>query len=185
MLTDRDIVDVFAEVFGTEQDLVCLCGGFAEPAYLPASCLPASCSPGGDRRAAEVRYTLDYPASALHEAAHWLLAGQRRRNLPDYGYWYVSEPRPAAVQRAFLRVESRVQALESWLCEAAGLEFRASVDDFRMPEAAIAAFERRVLSRAARLTRDDAWPPAAKRFYAGLVAYRAHQGLGVRHAASA
>lgn len=156
MLTDRDIAGVFDATFASAD--TCLLGGARTPYYVPAS-RPAEPS--------RVFYTLDYAASALHEAAHWLRAGSARRRLPDYGYWYVDEPRPASVQRAFLSVEADVQALECVLSEAAGREFRVSVDDFTMPSTDIQAFERRVRTRAQQLC-ERGLPGQSRRFVAAL-----------------
>lgn len=160
MLSDVQIVRAFDSVFANAAELerqTVLRGGYDEPRYLPSAVgMPA-----------QIRYTFDYPASALHEAAHWLRAGRRRRQLDDYGYWYVGEPRPAAVQRAFLRVEASVQALECALSEAAGLAFRASVDDFSMTERGREQFERRVREEAARCERAG-WSEPVNRFRRAL-----------------
>jgi len=94
-------------------------GGGAEPEYLP----PTATTPG------YVRYRSDYAHSALHEAAHWCVAGSRRRQQVDYGYWYQPPPRDESAQRAFARVEARVQALEAILTAAAGMVFQVSLDD--------------------------------------------------------
>jgi elongation factor P hydroxylase len=56
----------------------------------------------------------DYLASALHEVAHWCLAGVERRKLEDYGYWYSPDGRSRGEQSAFENVEARPQALE-WI----------------------------------------------------------------------
>ena len=53
-----------------------LAGGFPEPFYkAPSADAPA-----------EVQFTRDYERSALHELAHWCIAGDSRRLLDDYGY---------------------------------------------------------------------------------------------------
>jgi len=96
-----------------------LVGGGAEPVYLPASTDSFGL----------IRYTCDYPNSALHEVAHWCIAGARRRQLVDYGYWYQPPPRTLQQQRAFLRVEARVQALESIFADACNSVFNVSIDD--------------------------------------------------------
>ena len=96
-----------------------LIGGAAEPEYLPAMPEHPGC----------IRYRSNFAASALHEIAHWCIAGPERRRLVDYGYWYRPPPRGPAAQRAFARVEARVQALEAIFSEAAGLAFRVSIDD--------------------------------------------------------
>ncbi|MGL6162616.1 elongation factor P hydroxylase [Microbulbifer sp.] len=97
-----------------------LCGGFEEPYYRPAG---AACPHH------RIEFTRDYPASALHEAAHWCVAGERRRLLPDYGYWYAPDGRSAEQQREFERVEVKPQALEWIFARACGLRFRASADN--------------------------------------------------------
>ncbi|MFS1522707.1 elongation factor P hydroxylase [Microbulbifer sp. 2304DJ12-6] len=97
-----------------------LCGGYFEPYYRPA---------GGSQRHHQVEFTRGYAASALHEAAHWCLAGEARRRLPDYGYWYLPDGRSAEQQAAFEEVEVRPQALEWVFARACGLRFRVSSDN--------------------------------------------------------
>lgn len=127
-------------------------GGGNEPEYRPASgWMPAV-----------VVYTRDYPASALHEAAHWCIAGARRRTLADYGYWYVPGPRTAAERDAFFAVECRVQALESVFAAAAGVRFVVSADDFAAPHDELERFAGCVARRAATLA--TALPRRAQRF---------------------
>jgi elongation factor P hydroxylase len=96
-----------------------LIGGAVEPLYLPPS--PSA--------HAEIRYTRDYAQSALHELAHWCIAGPERRQRPDYGYWYQPPPRDAVARARFFVVESRAQGLELLLARAAGVRFHVSVDD--------------------------------------------------------
>ena len=76
-----DTIDkAFAQSLGARYP-VRLVGGFEEPLYLPAT----------DDCVAEIRFRSDYPSSALHEVAHWCLAGERRRALEDFGYWYEAD----------------------------------------------------------------------------------------------
>jgi len=96
-----------------------LVGGAAEPLYVPATAA----------RPAQIRYTKDYAQSALHELAHWCIAGAARRALPDYGYWYQPPPRDPAARAEFLAVESRVQGLERLFARAAAVRFHVSLDD--------------------------------------------------------
>lgn len=144
-LSDAQIAGCFNRTLGRRHG-VRLIGGALEPLY----------EPGSDSAFATIRYTRDYPASALHELAHWCIAGPRRRKLPDYGYWYQPPPRTDAQQSAFFRVEVPVQALEARLASAAGLPFRVSVDDLDRTEAtgspdATAAFVREVRALASRM----------------------------------
>lgn len=113
-----EIAACFNRLFG-QCHRVLMIGGGAEPEYLPATLT----SPG------YVRYRSDYAHSALHEAAHWCIAGARRRQQVDYGYWYQPPPRDESAQRAFARVEARVQALEAILTTAVGMVFQVSLDD--------------------------------------------------------
>ncbi len=97
-----------------------LVGGADEPLYLPAS---------GDCPRHRLIYRADYFASALHETAHWCIAGPARRLRVDFGYWYAPDGRSAAQQRAFEAVEVRPQALEWTFSEAAGHPFYVSADN--------------------------------------------------------
>lgn len=122
-------------VFETTFDGVRLVGGYDEPYYRPAD--------EANGKPATVCFKEDFAASALHEAAHWCIAGRRRRQLPDFGYWY--EPsRDAATQSHFEQVEAKPQALEWIFSVAAGREFRVSFDNFDLPACRLDAFRRRV-----------------------------------------
>ena len=133
-------------------------GGAAEPLYLPA---------GNDD--AIIYYREDYAASALHEVAHWCIAGEDRRQLEDYGYWYAPDGRDAEQQRAFESVEVRPQAVEWHLALAAGVPFRISVDNLDAPAGAGDDFANAVLLQA-RLFCTGSLPPRAAEFRAALAA---------------
>ena len=98
-----------------------LVGGFDEPFY-------RSPRPG---RGGEIRFRENFAASALHEVAHWCIAGRRRREQDDFGYWYEAD-RDEVAQDTFEQLEVGVQGLEWVLCVAAGVPFRVSVDNFRV-----------------------------------------------------
>ena len=117
-MNDREIADRFNRSAGSRYHTV-LVGGAPEPLYLPAG-------PGGP---AEIRYTRDYAQSALHELAHWCIAGARRRTQIDYGYWYQPPPRDLAARDRFFAVETRVQGLELLFARMARVRFHVSVDD--------------------------------------------------------
>ena len=61
--------DLFSDSLNTHLE-----GGADEPLYLPAS---YSCKHN------RLIFCQDYISSALHEIAHWCLAGEKRRNLID------------------------------------------------------------------------------------------------------
>ena len=93
-----------------------LIGGAGEPYYQPGS---PHC----------IYFRDDYVRSALHEIAHWCVAGRRRRQLADYGYWYSPDGRDGEQQQAFFAVEARPQAVERCFCEAIGIPFSPSIDN--------------------------------------------------------
>jgi elongation factor P hydroxylase len=96
-----------------------LIGGFAEPFYLPET--------GGQK--AQIQFTLDYFRSALHELAHWCVAGYARRQLPDYGYWYAPDGRSQQQQAVFFQCEVVPQAFEWALSLVCEIKFAVSVDN--------------------------------------------------------
>ncbi|UWN48392.1 Elongation factor P hydroxylase [Alcanivorax sp. ALC70] len=110
-----DLETLFRDTFYARHHTV-LEGGFAEPLYRPGA-------------PARIRYTHDYFRSALHEVAHWCVAGRRRRALEDYGYWYAPDGRDADQQARFLRVEVRPQAFEALFCAACDHRFQVSLDN--------------------------------------------------------
>lgn len=78
--------------------------------------------------------TRDYFASALHEISHWCIAGEARRLLVDFGYWYEPDGRDAEQQAEFERVEVKPQALEWLFSRCCGFPFKLSVDNLHRPE---------------------------------------------------
>ncbi|RDX37055.1 diaminobutyrate-2-oxoglutarate aminotransferase [Kangiella sp. HD9-110m-PIT-SAG07] len=81
------------------------------------------------RQHAIIHSTYDYFSSALHEIAHWCIAGEERRQHNDYGYWYEPDGRSPEQQAEFFKVEVKPQALEWAFSLAAGVPFRVSVDN--------------------------------------------------------
>jgi len=159
---ERLFNDLFAQA---EQTL--LCGGAEEPLYTPARG-PAP---------ALIHYRHDYPASALHEVAHWCIAGARRRKLVDYGYWYAPDGRDARQQREFIQLEARPQALEWFFSLACGLRFRPSLDNLEAPPDAQleGEFAARIAGAAAQL-REQGLPPRAASFTKRLGAHFGTEG---------
>ncbi|XOV89356.1 MAG: elongation factor P hydroxylase [Pseudomonadota bacterium] len=133
-------------------------GGYEEPFY-------RAFVPG---EPAVICFKEDFVSSALHEIAHWCIAGARRRRLDDYGYWY-TPVRRGQDQRRFEVAERAPQALEWILSVAAGQRFRVSFDNFDEPASYLAAHRRSV--RDAALQRLEAGlPPRAARFAGRLAA---------------
>jgi elongation factor P hydroxylase len=96
-----------------------LVGGFREPFY----------KANASDSLAEIQFTRDYERSALHELAHWCIAGPARRRMDDYGYWYEPDGRTGKQQARFFEVEAKPQALEKLFCVALDLPFEVSVDN--------------------------------------------------------
>lgn len=126
----------FRERYRTE-----LVGGGAEPEYRPAS------SPDAPH---QIIYRHDYVASALHEVAHWCIAGARRRELADYGYWYAPDGRTAEQQAEFEVVEVKPQALEWIFADACGIAFELSADNLAGSAKPSVAFAAAVEAQKAR-----------------------------------
>ncbi|WP_424517673.1 elongation factor P hydroxylase [Psychrobacter sp.] len=61
--------------------------------------------------------------------SHWCVAGEARRRLADFGYWYAPDGRTAAQQQAFERVEIKPQALECLFTLACERSFEVSQDN--------------------------------------------------------
>lgn len=99
-------------------------------------------------------YRGDYFASALHEIAHWCIAGEERRQLPDFGYWYTPESRGPDQQRAFEAVEIKPQAVEWFFSKACASPFQVSADNIDLERAGAldrAGFRSAVLDQARAL----------------------------------
>lgn len=151
---------VFARCFRARYDVI-LKGGLDEPLYTPAA----------QGRPAVVGYRLDYAASALHEVAHWCIAGASRRGQPDYGYWYSPDGRTPQQQADFARVEARPQALERLFAAACGLPFRLSLDNLdAVPAAAVIRDFGDAVHSATVALQARGLPPRAAVFYAALAA---------------
>lgn len=121
----QDIISVFNQCFADEFNTRLVCGN-DEPIYLPAGETDIGIAAQDH---AQVVFAHGYYASALHEIAHWCLAGDERRKKIDFGYWYCPDGRTAAQQTEFQKVEIKPQAIEWGLCIAAGFEFNVSCDN--------------------------------------------------------
>jgi elongation factor P hydroxylase len=116
------LIELFDELFVPSLQ-TCLCGGSEEPIYLPA------CETGTLN---EIHFTRNYFASALHEIAHWCVAGPERLKQVDYGYWYAPDGRTQAQQLEFEQVEVKPQALEWIFSAACGSRFNVSADNLAL-----------------------------------------------------
>lgn len=152
----QDLVLLFERCFAAEFSTVLVPGG-VEPEYVPAEA----------GQFAQIIFTQDYFASALHETAHWCLAGARRRREPDYGYWYAPDGRTVAQQLEFERVEVKPQALEWVFATAADFPFQVSADNLSQGVGASDQFKRNIAAQAREYVMLGL-PPRAARFTAAL-----------------
>lgn len=120
-----DIINLFDECFAKSFNTR-LIKGNNEPIYLPAEHSDIGISA---QSFAQVVFAHGYYSSALHEIAHWCLAGEERRKKIDFGYWYCPDGRTSEQQQAFEKVEVKPQAIEWAFCLAAGIEFNVSCDN--------------------------------------------------------
>lgn len=128
------LIQLFEQVFYPEYQTRLVRGG-DEPLYLPASIT------GTDH---QVIFARGFFTSALHELAHWCVAGPQRRLLEDFGYWYEPDGRSTAVQRSFELVEVRPQAYEQCFTLASGRRFNISADNLSGDPGDTSDFERQV-----------------------------------------
>lgn len=116
---NSDIIDIFNNCFYLSHNTKLIKGG-DEPIYIPANSeIPYH----------SIYFAHGYYSSALHEIAHWLIAGEKRRLLEDFGYWYAPDGRSEVQQREFEKVEVKPQAIEWILADAAGFRYFASSDN--------------------------------------------------------
>lgn len=112
----------------------------------------------------------DYFSSALHECAHWCIAGEKRRQMDDYGYWYAADGRTPEQQQEFFKVEQKPQALEWAFALASNLPFRLSLDNLNNPSGDAKAFREQVFS-ALKDYFELGFPPRATRMIQTLCRY--------------
>lgn len=152
----RAIMSAFADEFA-ESHRTKLMSGVAEPVYMP--------NMDGWHI---IYFARGHWASALHETAHWLIAGPERRAQLDYDYWYEPDGRSFAQQRLFEQVEIKPQALEWIMSSALGRDFVASFDNIRGNGANPTAFRQGVRDQALSY-RAVGLPARAERFLNRLI----------------
>jgi len=115
----QDLIKIFESTFFTAYNTQLICGD-DEPIYLPAD---------AEHPTHRIIFAHGFYASALHEIAHWLVAGEQRRLLEDFGYWYEPDGRSAEQQAEFEKVEIVPQAIEWAIAVSCGFKFDVSADN--------------------------------------------------------
>ena len=118
----QKLIEVFNDLF-LEAENTELIRGEGEPIYLPADT-------NSSRH--RIEFAHGFFNSALHEVAHWCVAGPARRLLVDFGYWYQPDGRSLQQQSQFEKVEIKPQALEWIFARACGRRFRVSLDNLSL-----------------------------------------------------
>lgn len=157
----KDLIIIFNRAFQAQENTV-LVGGGEEPLYRPS-----------DENSIfhQIIFTRDYFASALHEIAHWCIAGKKRREMIDYGYWYYPDGRDEAQQALFESVEVKPQALELIFSETVGSAFHISIDNLSGTSMGDKSrFEEKVREQA-QFYRAQGLPERAQIFRRGLMSF--------------
>ncbi len=149
----EDLITLFNDCFFATYNTK-LVRGDDEPIYLPAD---------ENEPYNRLIFAHGYFASALHESAHWLIAGRDRRKLIDFGYWYVPDGRSSAEQALFQSVEVKPQAMEWILSNAAKSPFFVSVDNLNGKEGDTLSFKQAVYNQV-RIYCENGLPKRAKLF---------------------
>jgi elongation factor P hydroxylase len=123
------LIKIFNQLF-MDRNNTCLKHSDDEPIYLPAD---------EQNPHHRILFAHGFFASALHEISHWCIAGEERRLLVDFGYWYEPDGRSEEKQREFEQVEVKPQAIEWILTKASGRSFNISTDNLSGDAQAIAA----------------------------------------------
>ncbi len=153
----EDIITIFNDTFYAQYNTR-LIRGDDEPIYLPAD---DTC------RYHRIIFAHGYYASALHEIAHWCIAGEARRLLEDFGYWYEPDGRTAEQQQAFEQVEIKPQAIEWALCVAANKRFNLSADNLNGASTDTDVFKRDVLNQVKQYLAQG-FPPRVEQLLSAL-----------------
>jgi len=140
----QDLITIFNTCFASTYNTR-LVKGEDEPLYLPAN----------DKQTFHTLYFAHgFYSSALHECAHWLIAGEERRKQVDFGYWYAPDGRTAEQQKLFQHVEVKPQAMEWILSVAAGHRFHVSIDNLNGEESDTAHFKQAVHQQVKKYCQD-------------------------------
>lgn len=116
------LIRLFNRLFMSSHNTI-LVRGKGEPIYIPAS---------DEHPQHRIIFAHGFFNSALHEIAHWCVAGKQRRQWEDFGYWYAPDGRNLVQQKKFEQVEVAPQALEWIFTRCSGRRFRVSTDNLQL-----------------------------------------------------
>jgi len=156
----QDLITIFGDTF-YEQFNTRLVKGESEPVYLPAD---EGCE------FHQIIFAHGFFSSALHEISHWCVAGEERRKLEDFGYWYIPDGRNEEQQKRFEEVEIVPQAIEWAFNIAANKKFNVSSDNLDGFEADTIGFTRKVYNQALVFI-EKGFPIRAQQFIDALASF--------------
>ena len=156
----QDLIEIFEQTF-FERYNTKLVKGDDEPIYLPAT---------AERECNQIVFARGYFSSALHEVAHWCIAGEERRKLEDFGYWYQPDGRSLQQQAAFEAVEIKPQAIEWAFSVAANKPFNVSADNLNGEGADTVSFRLKVYEQV-KLYLKQGFPIRAQQFIDALTRF--------------
>lgn len=160
----KDLIQLFNQCFVSTHQTQLECGD-DEPVYLPAN---------KHSTFNRIIFAHGFFSSALHECAHWFIAGSTRRTQLDYGYWYIPDGRTVEQQTLFQQVEIKPQAIEWILSEACQFKFQFSLDNLGGDDADTYAFKEAVHQQKQHY-HQQGLPPRAELFRAVLDAFYNHK----------
>ena len=167
----QDLIQLFSDTFFKQYNTRLIKGG-DEPLYLPAN---EDCS------FHQIIFARGYYASAFHEVAHWCQAGEARRLLEDFGYWYMPDGRNEQQQQKFELVEVIPQAIEWAFNIAAQNKFHVSSDNLDGFQADTHAFKKKVFEQV-QIFLTQGFPARAHQFIEALAQfYRTPLPLTIEH----
>lgn len=156
----QDLITLFEHCFYQSHHTKLIKGG-SEPVYLPMN---NQCGYH------QIIFAHGYYASALHEIAHWCLAGDARRLLEDFGYWYLPDGRDAEQQKRFEKVEVKPQAIEWAFCVASRKAFNVSADNLNGADADTISFKNAVYQQVKEYLKVG-FPQRAQQFISALASF--------------
>ncbi len=133
----KTLISLFNHTFKDSHQTILVCCE-KEPIYRPAD---------SKHPYHRIIFAHGFFASALHEVAHWCVAGKARRLQEDFGYWYIPDGRTEAQQALFEKVEVKPQALEWIFSRSANTVFHFSADNLANGCRASNEFQHAVLNQ--------------------------------------
>ena len=155
-----ELIELFNGLFAESEQTV-LQAGADEPVYLPRD---------KNHSFHRIVFAHGFFSSALHEVAHWCIAGRERRQQLDYGYWYEPDGRTAEKQHLFARVEARPQALEWILAKACDHRFVVSLDNLSGEAVDTSPFKQAIMHEIHQF-RKSGLPPRAEILHRALAEF--------------